>query len=252
LNSIADGTDFAEQASGHSSAEEHRRVRVRWAYRGFGVGVLIGFVQAAILFAFMSWRVFPVLFVFGLIYWPLFAALAASLRAPVPQVRRFSWRRIQFGTRTLMLLVAYIAVLCALGVLTAPVGRNAAVYHGKEISSQSMADLFGGIARKAEAEGPIRLRNAEELRAGRIPDAIMQAQKDFLRSLDKTATPEYRKYRYELIAAGEERLGKLDGQNAVIMRGLTQYHQQLSAKYRAAARRPWIPVAPDPPMPPTQ
>jgi hypothetical protein len=244
--------DPAEEAAARADAEAHRRVRARWAHGGFGFGILAGNVHGLIAFAFLGWRAFPASVVVGLVYWPLFLALLAYSRAPVPRDGKSPWRRLRFGTRTLMLLVAYIALLCALAVLTAPIGHNGQVYHAKSASSEAMVELFGEIATKAETGGPTRLRSAEELRAGRIPPGITQAQKNFLRSLNTTATPEYRKERYELIAAGEERLGRLDQHNAVIMRGLTEYHQQLAAKYRAAARRPWRPVEPDPPMPPTQ
>ena len=112
--------------------------------------------------------------------------------------------------------------------------------------------LFREFARKAGVEGPRRLENAARLRGGKIPESLLPAQRDFLRSLDLTATPEYRKERYELIAKGEERVGKLEERNAVVFKGLTEYHDQLAAKYYAASRRPWLPVEPDPPMPPTQ
>lgn len=231
---------------------EARRVRARWFYAGFGIGVGIGLLQAAIGFMLMGWRIFPVQVVFALIYWPLFAGFVGYHRAPAAGDRKVSWRRLRFGTRTLMLVTAYIAVLCAVAVLTATIGRNASIYFGKFTTSREMAETFGKFRRKAEREGPIRLQSAALLRDGQIPDAITQGQKDFLRSLDKDATPEYRKYRYGLIADGEKRLGKLDEHNAVIMRGLSEYHRMLAEKYGMAARRPWLSVEPDPPMPPTQ
>ena len=38
--------------------------------------------------------------------------------------------------------------------------------------------------------------------------------------------------------------------NAIVYQGLADYHGQLAAKYEKARRRPWLPVEPDPPMPP--
>ncbi|MFO0887744.1 MAG: hypothetical protein U0790_01215 [Isosphaeraceae bacterium] len=242
----------AEETTTDAGDPRAGRIRARWGYAGFGIGILIGLIQAAICFALNGWRSFPVQLLFALIYWPLFAGFLGYHRAPAAGDRKVSWRRLRFGTRTLMLLVAYSALLCAVAVLTAPIGRNASVSFGKYTSSRSMADLFGGIAKKAETEGPMRLRNAALLRQGIIPEGITQGQKDFLRSLDHDATPEYRTYRYGLIADGEERLGRLDEHNAVIMRGLTEYHRGLADKYAKAMERPWLPVEPDPPMPPTQ
>lgn len=244
------GEQVARQRTELADEEARRRLRARWAYRGFAIGFVLAIIQSLVAFAFLGWRMFPFQLVWAFVFYPAFSAFVAHQRA-VPRDGTLSWR-LRFGTRTLLLLVAYCAFLCALGVLSAPIGKRAQLYHGKASSSQSMADSFGAIATKAETEGPMRLRNAEELRAGTIAAGITQDQKDFLRSLEKTATPGYRKERFGLIADGEERLGRLDQHNAVIMRGLTEYYRQLAAKYRNAAGRPWLLVEPDPPMPPTQ
>ena len=63
-----------------------------------------------------------------------------------------------------------------------------------------MDAVFRNFARKNASEAPLRRNNAKELRAGRIPDGIQEGQKTFLKSLETSATPEYRTYRYGLIA----------------------------------------------------
>ena len=109
----------------------------------------------------------------------------------------------------------------------------------------------GGVLSKQQAQAPMRLRNAEYLRRGEIPDDIVQSQKDFLKSLDtdKKITPDYRKYRYELIADGEERLGHIAENNVKELTALVDYYWKLAAKYEKAQKKPWLPVAPDPPKP---
>ena len=83
-------------------------------------------------------------------------------------------------------------------------------------------------------------------------EPLLPGQREFLRSLDQTATPEYRQARYNLIADGEERSGKIQALNEVVFKGLVAYHRKLAAKYDLARRRPWLPVEPDPPPPPSQ
>jgi hypothetical protein len=94
-----------------------------------------------------------------------------------------------------------------------------------------------------------RTKNADALRAGRIPDGLLDNQKAFLKSLDQTATDEYKKYRYGLIADGEQRQAEIGAYNIAIYRRLVDYQATLAAKYEKAALEPWLPVEPDPPMP---
>ena len=84
-----------------------------------------------------------------------------------------------------------------------------------------MAALFGNFARKFAREAPMCRNNASELRAGRIPDGIEGGQKTFLKSLDRSATPEYRTYRFGLIADGEDRSGQLAESNVAEFGKLT-------------------------------
>ena len=41
-------------------------------------------------------------------------------------------------------------------------------------------------------------------------------------------------------------------QNVVVYRRLVEYNEKLAVKYDRARRKPWLPVEPDFPMPPTQ
>src|SRR4051794_33851488 len=103
LDSIEGEAGSAERASVHANDEEQRRVRARWAYIGFAIGVLIGIVQNAVLFAFMGWRIFPAIALLGFLYWPAYTALLAYQRAPGRRAGKLSWRWPRFGMRTLML-----------------------------------------------------------------------------------------------------------------------------------------------------
>ena len=108
----------------------------------------------------------PFSLVYNFALFPCFGEFVGYLRCPIPGDGRISWKRIRFRTRTLMLIVAYIAILCAMAVLTSQLGRNANLYFGKYSSSEAMAQLFRKFARKAGVEGPMRLENAAHLRDG--------------------------------------------------------------------------------------
>jgi hypothetical protein len=114
-----------------------------------------------------------------------------------------------------------------------------------------MASTLGGHLTKSQAEVVVRFRNAARLREGAIPTDIMQSQQAFLKSLDadETVKPEYRKYRYNVMAEGEEYLGRQAETAVQSLTAKVDYFSQLAAKYEKAKQEPWLPVEPDPPRP---
>jgi hypothetical protein len=70
-----------------------------------------------------------------------------------------------------------------------------------------------------------------------------------LKELEGKATDQYKQYRYGLIADGEDLQAKLASQNADQFTKLVQHYNQLAEKYTKAAKQPWLPVQPDPPLP---
>jgi len=62
-------------------------------------------------------------------------------------------------------------------------------------------------------------------------------------------TPEYRKYRYDLIVDAEQRQGRQAGANTAIFARLVDYYSKIAAKYKHARNRPWEAVEPNPPQP---
>jgi hypothetical protein len=228
-----------------------RSRRLRRAEIFFVLGILAAYVSTAIQVVFRGWTLLP-LILFNLVWLPILAASFGFGTFREPRGRRLPPGRLRIHMRTLMILVAYAALLVGMLVLSMPIALRAGQFGTRANSSESLAETFRGVVAKAEVEAPLRLGNAASLRAGGIPEGLTTEQKEFLRSLEGTATPEYRAYRYGLIADGEERVGKMQERNAVIFRGMVAYHEMLAAKYRTAARRPWLPVEPDPPMPATK
>ncbi|MGO9471126.1 MAG: hypothetical protein ACLQIB_28615 [Isosphaeraceae bacterium] len=66
---------------------------------------------------------------------------------------------------------------------------------------------------------------------------------------DEKVKPEYRKYRYNLIADGQETYGRNLEESLQFTKVLIDYYSKLAAKYEKAREEPWLPVEPDPPQP---
>jgi hypothetical protein len=152
-----------------------------------------------------------------------------------------------------MVLVAYVALLLGMWVSTERLGSQARDYYLKCMSARGLAKFFQIQGEKAEEQARLKRESIEVLRSGKIPDNLNPGQKELLRSLDadSTLTPKYREYRRGFITHGEELMRNMTERNIVVYRGLVEYNEQLAAKYERARWRPWLPVEPDPPMPPT-
>jgi hypothetical protein len=75
------------------------------------------------------------------------------------------------------------------------------------------------------------------------------SQKQFLKMLDRTASPQYRKEQYSLLADSEQEQADLAAENVRHWREAVDDYKARAEKYEKAARRPWLPVEPDPPEP---
>ncbi|APW60305.1 hypothetical protein [Paludisphaera borealis] len=233
------------------SAEEDeargRRVR-KSVWTGFGTGIVVGATASALDFAWRGWPYVSEMLLFSLFFFPYFGALLGLNLSLKPGDPKPSIRNLRFRMRTLMILTAYLAICLAVAVQTSRVSGAAKIYHFKARNAVTTGGVFQGILDQQIADLG-RKRNAEELRAGRIPEGILQSQKDFLRSLDQTATEEYKKYRYGLIADGEQRLADIALSNVDVYSRIVDYFKELAEKYEKARLEPWLPVEPDPPMP---
>jgi hypothetical protein len=231
--------------------ERQRRRRGKFVTAGFAIGLVLGLVSTLLDLAWRGWFILPVQLILNLLFFPYFGVLLGFNLSRVPGEPKWSWRFLRFNMRTMMLVVAYVALLFGLGVVTGRIGGSARRYHQQYVNAKQMMNVFGGILRREQAKAHIRLRNAERLRGGAIPPDIMQGQKDFLKSLDmdKKVKPDYRKHRYDLIADGEELLGRMAEKNVQTYTTLVDYHAKLAVKYKKAQQEPWLPVEPDPPRP---
>jgi hypothetical protein len=211
-------------------------------------------VVTAVHVKLVGYQILPDEFVLNLIWMPFLGLILGATLSGGRQARPWKWKRVQLRTQTLMIVVAYVALLFGTGISTQRLGNLARQYYQKSVTADFMAKTFRVQGKKSEAEARQKRQAVELLHAGKIPESLFPIQKDFLRSLDTDpkVSPEYRKYRRDLITEGEERAGTMQERNVVVFRGPVEYNEQLSAKYDLARWRPWLPVEPDLPMPPTQ
>jgi hypothetical protein len=235
--------------SGSGESDARRRAR-RSRYLVVGLGVGCGFALLATLadFAWRGWLAVGSQAVIHVMLFPYLCVLVAFNLSRVPG-ETISLRDLRLTIRSTMIVVAYLALLFGVGAEGRRLGGAAERYHQQYLSAVSQADLFRGFAEKAAKDAPMRRGNAKELRAGRIPLGILTAQKTFLQSLDKTKDADYRKYRYGLIADGEDLQGQSAESNVIAYTQLARYFDQLARKCAQAERQPWKPVPPDPPRP---
>jgi hypothetical protein len=229
------------------AAERGRRTR-KFVWIGFGVGIAIALVATALDFAWRGWPFLAGTFVGGLLFYPYFGMLLGFNLSLRPGAAKPSIRNFRFRMGTLMILVAYFGIVCGLGTVASRYSGLALQYHMKALNARTMLDVFQGLADGSRADLK-RADNAKELRTGRIPDGILPVQRNFLKGLEGNASAEYKKYRYGIIADGEDRLATLASQNLLEFTDRIATYKRLAEKYTKAAQQPWVPVEPDPPMP---
>ncbi len=237
----------AEPLAPEEAAARGDRIR-RYAWTGFGTGVGIGLVTTALDFGWRGWPSVGATFVTSQLLYPYMGMGLGFNMGLRPGDAKPSIRNFRFRMRTLMILVAYFGILFGLGTVLSRYSGLAWQYHMKAVGDRAMVDVYQTQIGKAQADLE-RAETAKELRAGRIPDGLLPAQIAFLKGLEGNATEEYKKYRYGLIADGEDLQAKLGSQNLTDFTKLVDHYGKLGEKYTKAAKEPWVRVEPDPPIP---
>lgn len=242
-----EGFFATEPLSNEERDARERRVR-KSAWIGFGGGIAVGLTTSALDFAWRGWPYLSETLGSSLFFGPCFGALIGFNLGLRPGDPKPSVRAIRFGLRTLMILTAYLGFCLALVVRTSGISGAARLYLAKSQSARETKAVYQKILDQC-LEDAKRTTNAEELRAGRIPDGLFASQKEFLKSLDQTATEAYKKHRYGLIADGEQRRAELAVENIKEYTRFVDYEKTLAEKYARAAQEPWLVIEPDAPRP---
>jgi len=218
-------------------AQARSRRILQFVRIGFGAGIATALVATALDFAWRGWPFLAGTLIVGPLLYPCLGMLVGysiGLRPgdPKPSIGNF-----RFRMRTLMILVAYVALLLGLG---SEAGRYSGVawqYYAKALNSRTMVEVFQRQVQQNRVDLK-RADNAQELRSGRIPHGLLPSQKAFLKGLEGKTTEQDTRYHYELIALGEDQQARLAGQNLTEYGTLIAYHKKLAEKYTKAAQEP--------------
>ncbi len=228
---------------------EHERRRTRFLAMGFVVGIVFAVISTLVDIVWRGYHGLPQQLTGGLFFYPAIGASFGVGLSRLPGEPAFPWPRPRLSLKAMMILVAYLAIVFGLGTETGKLGGSAKQYHNKYLNAVQMLEVFGPIAEKSRQDAPVKLRNAQFLRAGEIPAELDPKVISFLESFQKTATPAEKKARFDSIASGQEQQGRIAESNIAEYSKLMDYHTKLKEKYAKAERQPWLPVEPDPPPP---
>ncbi len=232
VDTIADrieGSDAAEVATTTDNVDERERTRRR--YFGFVFGIVLGFAATAFQVMLHGYHMLPGQLIWGLIWAPGLGLLVGDKLGRPRNAGRWKWRRLQLRTGTLMVVVAYVALLFGMGVSTERLGNQAREYYQKTVTARSVTESYETLARTSEAEASRKRESVKQLLSGKIPDSLLPGQQDFLRSLDadSTISQKDREYRRGLITQGEELVRNQQERSAVFFRNLVEYHKHLAS-----------------------
>ncbi len=222
---------------------ERLRTRTRWGYGGLAIGIGLGFALTAVQVARAGYAILLFHFARNITWAPVLGLVIGRTLSPTHPK--------QLRVHTLMVIVAYAALLLGVSVSTARIGFTAQRYLQEKINSAEMLKIYREEARKCDADAKLKRKNVTELQAGRIPEGLLQIQRAFLQSLEDNAkaTPDYRTYRRGIITEGEEQNRIRMENNVVVLRGIAEHFERLAAKYEWFQWHPWLPIEPDPPVP---
>jgi hypothetical protein len=227
--------------------------QTRRIYVGFGIGIVLAFAGTAVR---VSNSEFGYIILFDQLFWSLIwlPALGLAIGYLPGRSRRLGstiLKRPQLRTRTLMVIIAYVAFLLGVGIYAKRLSDSALASFLKYSTSEQMVKVFRDHGRRSELVAELRRQNVEELRSGKIPSGLLTYQQELLRRLevDPYVTAEVQRMRRDGIEADEERNGAREERNVVLYQELVEYEQRLADKYDHARRHPWLVVEPDPPQP---
>ena len=166
--------------------EERARRRRGWVWLGFGLGVVFALVNAALDFLWRGWPYLSDSLGMGLYVGPLFGVVqgfqVGTRRGdPKPSLSDFRLRM-----STVMILTAYLALWMGLVMQTRQFTSTAKTSWNKHLNARDTGAVFQKLLAQESAKAK-RAKNAEALRAGRIPDGLDGQQAAFLKSLDGKA-----------------------------------------------------------------
>ena len=122
-----------ESTSKPDGEEEAKRDRQRqkMVATAFSLGLILGLIGVGLDLAWKGWRVFADQTGFDLIAMPFLFTLVATVATRLPGDPFLPWRRVRFHVASLMLGVAYLALILGVRANTRQLGYRALEYHTK-------------------------------------------------------------------------------------------------------------------------
>ncbi len=121
---------------------ERLSTRTRRGYGGFAIGIGLGFALTAAQVASAGYAILPFQFVWNMIWAPFLGlVIGRALSRTEPKKPRI-WRPPQLRIHTLMVIVAYLALLLGVSVSTFKIGIAAQRYLEKKINSADMGKNY--------------------------------------------------------------------------------------------------------------
>ena len=239
---------FATEPLSAKETRERERRKNTFVWAGFGSGIVTALLATSLEVACRGWPFLAVTLIPTLLIYPWLGALAGltfGLRQgdPKPSIRRFG-----VSLRTLMIVVAYLALLLGLGQGAVQLSGEATRRRAIALNAKSIADTFMRERETFSINATHRRKIADELRHGRIPQELEDAHKTFLKTLDETASENVKKSRYSMITDIEDEQAKQAENLVKSYDRAVRYQEVLAEKYTRAAREPWARVEPDPPF----
>jgi hypothetical protein len=235
-----------EPLTARERQERSRRLST-FVWAGFGMGIVTALAATSLEVACRGLSVLDFL-VPALLIYPWLGAYAGFLFGLRPGDPKPSIRPLRVSLRTSMILVAYIAILFGVGMQAVHISGAARERQALSLNAQAPINMFIRQSEKSYVEMRRRMKSAEELRRGRIPEELEEVNRAFLKSLDKTASDEFKKHQYSLMADSEEQQAKVADEMFRTNERAANYQKTRADKYRKAAREPWAPVGPDRPF----
>jgi hypothetical protein len=188
--------------------------------------------------------IFQLLWVPWLVGWLVQKIHRIRMKQSEPLRATFSGFRIG----TLMLIIAYFAIVMGAYFSTIVIQRRATLAIQKRQQSQSMIAAIKPVYAKLSAESDVHAQNAALLHAMKIPEDLTSSQKDFLKSLE-AGPQEFRKHRFEIMEQSESETSIYQKDSLLKIQDQIDYFEAMFLKYDEAFKHPWNDIEPDLPVP---
>jgi hypothetical protein len=219
--------------------------RSQWITCGLGLGIVTGLIVSIVQAVFNDWVLLDTQLPFNLAWSSALGYFVGFGTCPVPKTKTPVIWRSRFSIRAMMVAVAAVGIILGIGIVAHRISRAARLYQQMANTAERKVHYYRSQAYQVQSVElqvvqPMKPLGAESLPLG---------QKDSRQSPDQGESYESRMQRHNRMAGTAQRPPQFQHPFNNWCREMAEYQAMLVDKYRRAMRRPWLPVAPDPPEP---